>query len=258
MSKDKKKKRVFRSLNDMFERFANNVIENPSPKKVEVPTNGKVKPPVISRAPDMEKKEIDPLKKEQPKPKEKEPPKKESMTSVKKRVDRIVKKHFEENPPQTRMVTSKDIRKWVMEHPSINLNSPQFLAWCRNPDGVEGDSYVAHFDKLLCELGIDHICDVEVRGYVYDFYIEPMNLYVDIDPVSLETDDPNAKITITVNKSKVDVLGVWREINESRPTRCKPYRFMAIKERLYNQGVKEFIQEYLDWYYQNMINNQGA
>lgn len=257
--KQKNPNRVFKRLDDIFSDFVSN---SPSPEERKEIAD-RLEPPVVSSESKISKtKTVDILKNEQDIQIEQGDPsntlsvKKETMTSVKKRVESILKKHLENIPQQTRLVTSKDIRKWVIENPSLNINGTEFLSWCRNPDGDGVCPFVKHFGSLLTDLGIDHSCDVDVRGYVYDFFIEPMNLYIDIDPVSLDTDDPKAKISITVNKNRVDVLSIWRTINESRSSRCKPYRFLAIKERLYAQGVKEFIQEYLDWYYQQMINKE--
>lgn len=259
MSKEKKKHRQFRSLDEMMERFGTGVKAGPSPIRSSK-SNGTISPTIMESSSDSTEK-LDPMKMEQKSPNDvpsmpdqKEKP--ESMTAVKKRVEGIVKKHLATLPPEGQGISTRDVKRWILEHPSLNINGPEFLSWARNPSGSGPSPYVLHFGSLLNELGIEHHCDVDVRGYVYDFHIVPMNLYVDIDPVSMDTDDPKAKLSITVNKNKVDVMAIWRGINESRPARCKPYRFMAIKERLYAQGVKEFMVEYLDFYYQKMINRE--
>lgn len=243
--KDKKKHkmRVMVSLEDAISKFTQNAkkedLEEAPPKKDEQPT---------------------PPKKEEPKPTPKPQPaeekKPDSLNKVKKRVEAIKKAHLDHLPEPTRIPTTKDIKAWIVNNLGQNINSPQFLSWIRNPDGNGLNPYVKDFGTILTELGLDYVCETEVKGYVFDFFIPAMSLYIDIDPISLETDNPKDKINITIDKNKVDVLSVWRTINESREGRCKPYRFMAIKERIYAAGLSDFLKDYIDWYYQKMCEDE--
>lgn len=240
MKNKKHKLRVLVSLDEALSKFNQNArkedLEESAPKK--------------NDSPDLSKEDPAP----QPKPEEK--PKPDSLSKIKRRVDGIKKAHLDQLPESTRIPTTKDIKAWIVNNPGQNINSPQFLSWIRNPDGQGINPFVKDFGSILTELGLDYICEAEVKGYVYDFFIPAMSLYVDIDPISLETDNPKDKINITIDKNKVDILAVWRTINESREGRCKPYRFLSIKERVYAAGVSDFLKEYTDWYYQKMCEDE--
>lgn len=244
----KVKARIRKSLDELTNFFGGSL-----PGKEIEPTVVKEKEVKELFHPREEPKEEEPLKEEEESNEKKGKP--ETLNSVRKKVEKIVADHMATLPPPSRMVSAKEIKAWILEHPGQNVNSTEFLNWVRSPDGQNPNPYLGHFAELLQKLEIEHQVEVEVKGYVYDFYIPNMNLYIDIDPISLDTDDPKAKLSITVDKAKVDIIAIWRGINESREARCKPYRFLAIKERLYKESVNEFIKEYLDWYYQKMIHN---
>lgn len=181
------------------------------------------------------------------------PKKKESLTTIKKKVDEIYQKNIDNMPPESRLVSVKDIKTWIINNPGKSISSQEFFNWYRSENGDgEINPYVKRFGDLLLNLGIDYIMDVDVKGYVYDFFIPDMSLYIDIDPSSLETDDPKNKIAVTIEKNRIDVVDIWRKINVTRESRCKPYRFLAIKERLYQQEIRSFLNEYVDWYYQKV------
>ena len=238
MAKDKKKgRRIIRSLESLTNFFGD-------PTHPPEPMETKMKPVKASS-----------LKTEESKP-EPSKPKVETLSGIKRRVQAIFERHIKEKPPESRMVSSRDVKTWILNNPTYNINSQEFINWFRSPDGEQPNQMIIHFGKLLAELGIEHQMNVEVKGYIYDYFIPQMSLYVDIDPVSLDTDDPKAKISITIDKNKIDVVDIWRKINETRDGRCKPFRFMAIKERLYDQGVKEFLDEYIDWYYQRIAESE--
>lgn len=259
MGKKEKPKRIFRRVDDIIDN--NFGISNPPPEPVDNrPFLSKVFDAMDGKAPakkilDLIPKELSGVvdmgngdKAERPAKKEKA----ETLNSTKKRVEKIYAEHIKDLPKPSRIVTAKDIKAWVLQNPALNVNSPEFLDWLRSPDGTEPNAYVVHFGKLLQELGLDHNVEVEQKGYVYDYFVAPMSLYIDIDPVSLDTDDPKAKISITIDKSKMDVMQIWRNINDAREAKVRPYRFLAIKERLYKEAVKEFCNEYIDWYYQKI------
>lgn len=236
---EREKPRRFVRLDDITNFFGN---PNPPPEMVREDVK-----PIKATAPKVVEKPAEKADKKQ---------KPETLSSIKKKVDTIYQKHISNLPEHSRMITARDVKSWILNNPSINVNSPEFLSWFRSPDGENVNAYIKHFASLLMDLGIDHQAEVEVKGYVYDFFIEPMSLYIDIDPISLETDDPKAKISVTVDKAKIDIVDIWRKINETRDARCKPFRFMSIKERLYAQGVREFLNEYVDWYFQK-LNDEG-
>lgn len=253
MAKEKKKRRLL-SLDAAMDLYESGV--NPPPEWVNKVDETEVK--TLSK--ELEKKDRKMIPWKSPSEKDAETKvepeqkkgKQETLNSIKKRVEEVYKEHVKELPPTSRILTAKDIKEWILNNPGQNVSSETFFNWYRSPDGIEVNPYVKKFGELLQEMNIEHSCNVEVKGYVYDFFIESMSLYIDIDPTSLETDDPKNKLTITIDKNKIDVVDIWRKINDTRAARCKPYRFFSIKERLYAQGVKEFLQEFVDWYYQKL------
>ena len=256
MAKKDKKARKFVRLSDVL----NDTFPlNYGDKVIQVPTK-KTDPLVrksekVEKAVDWKPIEVESEKKVEPTADEKVEVKPESLNGIKKRVDSIFTKFTKDLPEESRIISPKDIKAWILNNPGKNISSEEFFNWFRSPNGEDVNPYVVLFGQILQELNLDHCCNVEVKGYVYDFFIEPMSLYIAIDPSSLETDDPKNKITITIDKNKIDVVDVWRKINETREGRCKPYRFLAIKERLFSQEIHTFLNEYVDWYYQKISNS---
>lgn len=243
MSKKDKPKKIFRRLDDMIGSFG---ISNPPPEPVDDRGESKtVIEKVLDLLPEGATALIDFGGKKG---------KGETLNSIKKRVEKLYAEHIKDLPPESRIVTAKDIKAWILNNPQFNVNSTEFLHWFRSPDGVNVNSHVKHFGELLLALNLDHACDVEQKGYVYDYFIKDMSLYIDVDPVSLDTDDPKSKISITVDKNKMDIMQIWRNINDAREAKCRPFRFLAIKERLYKEAAREFLNEYIDWYYQKISN----
>lgn len=250
MKKDKKQRKLVR-LDDITNFFGD---PNPVPDGI----NHSMKPVKVDKKSDLidwkQSNQTTPTKETQTKVSEHATDKKkESLTSIKKRVDDIYQKNIVDLPQESRIVSAKDIKTWIINNPGKNISSDEFFNWFRSTNGDgEINPYVKRFGELLSNLGIDYNMDVNVKGYTYDFFIPDMSVYIDIDPSSLETDDPKNKISVTIEKNRIDIVDIWRKINITRDARCKPYRFRAIKERLYQQEIRSFLNEYVDWYYQKV------
>lgn len=243
---DKKERRLVR-LDDITNFFGD---PNPAPEHI----NTEMKPVAVhKKTPDIIPwKQPETAKKSDAEEKP-ETKKKESLITIKKRVDEIYQKNMTDLPDESRIVSTKDIKTWIINNPEKSMASNEFFNWFRSPLGDgELNPYVRRFGELLTDIGVDYTTDVNVKGYTYDFFIPEMSVYIDIDPSSLETDDPKNKLAVTVEKNRIDVVDIWRKINVTREARCKPYRFLSIKERLYQQDVRSFLNEYVNWYYQKV------